>query len=74
MGAALLPITDEPAHSKAKPIRVLVIDDDACVGKAVQAILNRRRCETVLASRACAGIDILSESRFDLVLLDVFMP
>lgn len=74
MGIALLPSTGEPAGGSSELIRVLVIDDDACVGKAIQAILDRRRCETVLASRACAGIDMLHQSRFDVVLLDVFMP
>lgn len=74
MGIALLPSKAEPADATSELIRILVIDDDACVGKAIQAILDRRRCETVLASRACAGIDMLHQSRFDVVLLDVFMP
>ena len=74
MGAALLSGRGEPAAGTSELIRILVIDDDACVGKAIQAILDRRRYETVLASRACAGIDMLHQSRFDVVLLDVFMP
>jgi two-component system response regulator (stage 0 sporulation protein F) len=54
--------------------RVLVIDDDACVGAAIQAILGHRRCETVVASRAHAGIHAFQTFGFDLVMVDLFMP
>ena len=54
--------------------RILVIDDDACVSTAIQAILARRHCETVLASRAHAGIHALQASEFDVVMVDLFMP
>jgi DNA-binding NtrC family response regulator len=47
----------EPMPAKAKRL-ILVIDDDACVGTAIQAILALRQCETVTASRAHAGIHI----------------
>jgi CheY-like chemotaxis protein len=56
------------------PQRVLVIDDDASVGAAIQAILGRHRYQTVLASRASDGIQALRRSQFDLVMLDIFMP
>jgi len=54
--------------------RILVIDDDACVGAAIQAIMGRRLCETVLASRAHAGIHAFQSSGFDVVMVDLFMP
>jgi CheY-like chemotaxis protein len=54
--------------------RILVIDDDACVGTAIQAIMIRRLCETVLASRAHAGIHAFQTSGFDVVMVDLFMP
>jgi CheY-like chemotaxis protein len=54
--------------------RILVIDDDACVGTAIQAIMSRRLCETVLASRAHAGIHAFQTSGFDVVMVDLFMP
>jgi len=54
--------------------RILVIDDDACVGRAIAAILARRHCDTVVASRAHAGIHAFQASRFDLVMVDLFMP
>jgi CheY-like chemotaxis protein len=54
--------------------RILVIDDDACIGAAIQAILCRRRCQTVLAPRSIAGIEALQQTPFDVVMLDIFMP
>jgi CheY-like chemotaxis protein len=56
------------------PRRILVIDDDASVGAAIQPILGRHRYQTVLASRASDGIQTLRQSHFDLVMLDPFMP
>ena len=63
----VLPLAEAALH-------VLVIDDDDCVGAAIKAILARRRSETKLASRAYAGIKALESSRFDVVLVDLFMP
>jgi DNA-binding response OmpR family regulator len=54
--------------------RVLVIEDDPCVGAAIQTILARQGYETVLALRAHAGIHAFELSGFDAVLIDLFMP
>src|SRR5258708_30462908 len=54
--------------------RILVIDDDANVARAIQAILARHQCDTVIASRAHAGIHAFQASQFDLVMVDLFMP
>jgi CheY-like chemotaxis protein len=68
---ALRLLDKESMPCLAKPaMRVLVIDDDACVGTAIQAILARRRCATKLASRAHAGIHTFQAS----VIVDLFMP
>jgi DNA-binding NtrC family response regulator len=59
----------------ARPeLRILVIDDDECVGAAIRSILARRKSEAVLAGRAHAGIHALESSSFDVVLVDLFMP
>jgi CheY-like chemotaxis protein len=54
--------------------RILVIDDDDCVSTAIQAILARHQCETVVASRAHAGIHTFQGAEFDVVMVDLFMP
>lgn len=64
----------EMPHLAGTATRILVIDDDASVGAAIQAILARHQCDTVLASRAHAGIHAFQASGFDLVMVDLFMP
>jgi CheY-like chemotaxis protein len=64
----------EVPHLAGPAYRVLVIDDDACVGAAIKATLARCKGETELAPRAYAGIEALESSRFDVVLVDLFMP
>jgi CheY-like chemotaxis protein len=73
--AALHLLDREQAPCLAKTTtRILVIDDDACVSTAIRAILARRHCEAVLASRAHAGIHTFLGSEFDVVMVDLFMP
>jgi DNA-binding response OmpR family regulator len=55
-------------------VRVLVIDDDASVGGAIQMMLDREGCDTVHAPDAYAGIRAFESSSFDLVIVDLFMP
>jgi CheY-like chemotaxis protein len=61
-------------HPAKTTTRILVIDDDDCVSRAIQAILARRQCETVIASRAHSGIHTFRASEFDVVIVDLFMP
>ena len=55
-------------------MKILVIDDDDVVSQAIGAILASRKYETVLAPRATVGIFAFSFNRFDLVIVDIFMP
>lgn len=57
-----------------KVARILVIDDDASVTAAIRAILTRHKCETIIASRAHAGIHTFQASQFDVVVIDLFLP
>lgn len=54
--------------------RVLVIDDNRSVGEAIQIMLARQGYETVLAPDAHAGVQAFESSKFDLVMVDIFMP
>jgi CheY-like chemotaxis protein len=62
-----------PGITKAM-VRILIIDDDASVASAIQAILNQHQYETVVASRAHAGIHTFQATQFEVVLIDLFMP
>jgi CheY-like chemotaxis protein len=74
MAALQLHDTERMPRLVKTTTRILVIDDDACVSTAIRAILARRHCETVLASRAHAGIYAFQTSGFDVVMVDLFMP
>ena len=55
-------------------MRALVMDDDASVGAALQTMLESQGFEVVIAARAHVGIRALEQSRFDVVIVDIFMP
>jgi CheY-like chemotaxis protein len=74
MAALQLRDTEQAPRPVKAMTRVLVIDDDANVSAAIKAILARRRCESVLVSRAHAGIHALQTFGFDVVMVDLFMP
>jgi two-component system response regulator (stage 0 sporulation protein F) len=66
--------TEQMPRPAKTAMRILVIDDDASVCAAIQAIMARRQCETVVASRAHAGIHTCQAFEFDVVIIDLFMP
>jgi DNA-binding response OmpR family regulator len=53
---------------------VLVIEDDASVGAAIQMMLDREGCGTVHALDADTGMRAFEASSFGLVIVDIFMP
>ena len=74
MAALQLHDTEQLLRPVKTTTRILVIDDDACVSTAIQAILARYQYHTVVASRAHAGIHAFQASQFDVVMVDLFMP
>jgi DNA-binding response OmpR family regulator len=54
--------------------RVLVVEDDPSVGAAIQMMLGSEGYDTVHASEADAGMKALESSRFDLAIVDIFLP
>jgi CheY-like chemotaxis protein len=60
---------EEPAMT-----RVLVIDDDHSVSLAIQLMLARQGCDTVLAPDADAGVQAFESSKFDVAMVDIFIP
>jgi two-component system NtrC family sensor kinase len=55
--------------------RVLVIDDEPEVAKALAAALTRRRCRATVCSNATDGLARLhAGERFELIVCDVVMP
>src|SRR5712692_3857114 len=54
--------------------RILVIDDDRAVRMAVQMVLEHEGLEVHVADDGRAGLKIVKEESFDLLIVDVFMP
>jgi CheY-like chemotaxis protein len=54
--------------------RVLVVDDDPMVCAAIEVCLQQNGFEVIVAEGGDAGLSALETSRFDVMLVDVFMP
>jgi CheY-like chemotaxis protein len=54
--------------------RVLVIDDQPFVRNTISLILKSRGFEVVEAERGSDGLKKLEEKRFDLAIVDIYMP
>jgi len=54
--------------------RVLVIDDDATVRDVLHSFLKSSGFDVVLAHDGQAGLEMIREERFDVVLTDLVMP
>ena len=65
-----------PVESKAKPsvYRILYIDDDNLVCKAMVAMLESEGHRVVLASSGVAAVELIENERFDVVVTDYSMP
>jgi CheY-like chemotaxis protein len=67
-------VTNEVRNPARDLRRLLVIDDDACIGAAIRAIMAYHHCDTVHETRANAGISALKQFAFDVVMVDIFLP
>ena len=55
-------------------MKILVIDDDANVSQAMRTILAQHRHDTILVPRGATGLLALALHKFNLVIVDIFMP
>jgi DNA-binding response OmpR family regulator len=55
-------------------IRVLVVEDDQSVGTAIRMTLDCEGYDTVHALDASVGVTAFETSRFDLAIIDLFLP
>jgi len=68
----------QPEQNAQKPreetARVLVVDDDPMVCMAIEVYLERHNFHVTIADGGDAGLRALEDSRFDLMVVDIFMP
>ena len=62
--------TDEVLEGK----RVLLVDDDMRNAFALSRVLSRRGVDVTKADNGQRALEILAESEFDLILMDIMMP
>jgi len=66
------PLTD--TISGVKPLRILVVEDEAKVARALQEGLEREEYSVVVARTGEEGFFLVSAEEFDLVILDLMLP
>ena len=72
---ATLSTRQVPQETQDKPApRILVVDDEAISRRAVTYALERAKLKPVAVENPEAAYKMLTESRFDLIFLDVDMP
>jgi DNA-binding response OmpR family regulator len=55
-------------------MNILIIDDDAEIGRTLGNLLERRKHTVTLATRGQEGLGLAKATAFDIVILDVRMP
>jgi len=63
-----------PAVSSAKPLRILVCEDNSVNQKLIRRVLEAQGHQVELAGDGQAGVERAAAERFDLVFMDVQMP
>jgi CheY-like chemotaxis protein len=54
--------------------RILIVDDDLAVQAVIRLLLERDGHEVVVASDGLKGLKIFETGKFDLLVVDIFMP
>jgi CheY-like chemotaxis protein len=54
--------------------RILVVDDEPMVGTTIEVLLQRQGFDVTLADGGEAGLLALETEKFDVMLVDIFMP
>jgi EAL domain-containing protein (putative c-di-GMP-specific phosphodiesterase class I) len=61
-------------HRATETLPILLVDDDAALGRAIQRVLVGAGCEVVLAENGKAALEALARHPFDVIVSDVQMP
>ena len=61
-------------RKKKKMVKVLIIDDEKSIRTSLREILEYEKIDVMEAADGMAGLKLLEENKFDLVLCDIKMP
>ena len=68
-----LPI-DAVSHADIAGLKVLVVDDEPDARALIRVLLEERKAQVVVAATAAEGLELLRESRPDVLVSDIGMP
>jgi len=66
------PLAQTPTQAPS-PVRILVVDDEVTIGKALRRVLGREH-EVVAVDEAREALALLAEETFDVIFCDLMMP
>lgn len=69
----LQPAAEAPAPASAR-VRVLVVDDEPSICKALEIALRRAGCDVVTVQSGDAAVELAHRERFDVLILDLRIP
>lgn len=69
-----MPIEPDPKPRAAPPARILVVDDDIPVRRAVAKLVSSLGFEVLVAGDATEALQVLREQAVALMLTDIVMP
>jgi two-component system, NtrC family, response regulator AtoC len=62
------------AQAETYQATILVIDDDAAIREVLEMLLGDEGYQVAMASNGDHGLDLASNTYFDLILIDLMMP
>ena len=68
------PITSSPSRTSPPGSRILIIDDEAGIRDSLETLLTLEGFRVDSAPDGAAGLDLLTRSPYDLLLLDLALP
>jgi two-component system KDP operon response regulator KdpE len=68
------PVSEHAVSAPERNTRILVIDDEESIRRALKSILSSRKYEVSLAANGAEGIDLAIETNPELIVLDLTLP
>jgi CheY-like chemotaxis protein len=72
--AASLSVDSQEKKMQLPPVRILCTEDDADTRELLTFVLNRNNCEVITTETPALAIELARAGRFDLYLLDNWIP
>jgi len=67
-------VSEHAVSAPERNTRILVIDDEESIRRALKSILSSRKYEVSLAANGAEGIDLAIETNPELIVLDLTLP